>query len=527
MFQTHFVTEVLNLTNGFDLKVPNRRLSCKLRIQGQVADLPAKAASLNMKQYNGKFGCSICLEPGEKDGDNPLLRHYPYKATKAPLRNHEDTMQHADLASSKSSIFSVKGSSPVHEILKIPEKVLLDFMHQVLEGELYRRLKSFFFLSSNEAPFCLKECIHAIDTSITAVKLPHDFPKKMRTISELGKWKAHEKGMFLFHMSLPCLRRYLPAEHFFHHSLFVTGMRILTEDSLVEEDITLAELMLDSYVRLVEELYGKKERTYNLHSISHFAQQTRNHGNPILQSAFVFEGMIALLKKKFHGTRGIISQMIRNMATSQTYQSEILRNVTDPPQAKNFCKNVLQLNEKNVMMSETIYFYKPLQKTVPLVQNLDSDTLNLICDNEEVLFSSRITKEGEVFHSESYSYRRSSCSFFVSFFYTQEERTVNYGKIQCFLKNSRGLFAIIKVAKNLQKNICQTDELPNPEDPVMRQFHTEGLLGSHFVAIGDCEIFKIISCDNILSRVVFFPLEDADPEVKGFVSTVLKTYQHN
>ena len=125
LFQTPFVMDVLSLMNGFVVELPNRHLPCKLRIQGQVADLPAKAASINLKQFNGKFGCSVCLEPGEKDRDNPLLKYYPYKATKAPLPNHEDTMHHAKLADVGSSIFGVKGQSPVHQILKIPEKSFL------------------------------------------------------------------------------------------------------------------------------------------------------------------------------------------------------------------------------------------------------------------------------------------------------------------------------------------------------------------------------------------------------------------
>ena len=318
MFQKHFVTNVKDLMNGFPVQLSDRVLSCKLRIQGQVADLPAKAASLNFKQFNGKFGCSVCLEPGKKDTNNQLVRYYPHKARKPPLQNHIDMLQHAELANNTNAVFGVKGPSPVHEILKIPEKVLLDFMHQVLEGKLQRKLRSFFVSSSDEDPYCLKESLHAVDEMIMSVQLPHDFPKKMRSIAELRKWKAHEKEIFLFHMSLPALRKYLPSDYFFRHSLFVTGMCILTADSVSEEDIQLSEAMLDAYIRLVEPLYGYAECTYNLHSLGHFAEQTRNHGNPILQSAFVFEGMISLLRRKFHGTRGIIPQMLRNVAVAQT-----------------------------------------------------------------------------------------------------------------------------------------------------------------------------------------------------------------
>ena len=29
-----------------------------------IFDLPGKAAALDMKQFNGEYGCSVCLNPG-------------------------------------------------------------------------------------------------------------------------------------------------------------------------------------------------------------------------------------------------------------------------------------------------------------------------------------------------------------------------------------------------------------------------------------------------------------------------------
>ena len=134
----------------------------------------------------------------------------------------------------------------------------------------------------------------------------------MRSLSELNKWKAHEKEILLLHIGLPILRNFLPNEHFFHHSLFVTAIRILSDDVILEQDRQLSEALIDSYIRLVESLYSYTEYTYNLHSIGHLPLQVFNHGNIILLSSFVFEGMIAVLKRKFHGTRGIVSQILKN-----------------------------------------------------------------------------------------------------------------------------------------------------------------------------------------------------------------------
>ena len=37
----------------------------RIRCQALIMDLPAKAAALNVKQFNGEFGCLNCLHPGE------------------------------------------------------------------------------------------------------------------------------------------------------------------------------------------------------------------------------------------------------------------------------------------------------------------------------------------------------------------------------------------------------------------------------------------------------------------------------
>ena len=179
------------------------------------------------------------------------------------------------------------------------------------------------------------------------------------------------------------------------------------------------------------------------------------------------------------------------------------------------------------MQVETqIFFYKPLKKEVPesITRDLDIEALGIDLE-EETLYSSRMAKDGEIFHSEYYAYRRSSCSYFV-LFQNQHSHT-NYGKIRFFFKNPHGSFAVIRVTENLGKYVCQSTELPVPEDPVIQHLHQADLLGSHFIAVGESNTFETVKCENILSRVVFFPFEDADDRVKGYVSTVLKTYQHN
>lgn len=87
------------------------------------------------------------------------------------------------------------------------------------------------------------------------------------------------------------------------------------------------------------------------------------------------------------------------MATSQTYQSEVSRNVHKPAYAKWFwCP------EKKDRLSGNVFFLQAFPENIAtMIQNLDIDALNMNADEEEIIFSSRMNKEGPIFHSESYS----------------------------------------------------------------------------------------------------------------------------
>ena len=41
-------------------------------------DLPARAIVLNMKQYNGKYACCFCEDPGVARQSSHLHRNWPY-----------------------------------------------------------------------------------------------------------------------------------------------------------------------------------------------------------------------------------------------------------------------------------------------------------------------------------------------------------------------------------------------------------------------------------------------------------------
>ena len=282
----------------------------RVDVHGHLADLLAKAPSLCMSQFNGHSRCSVCVHPGERiQQGRGNIRVYPCNSRDHPVRTHEQMLLHDTRAERTGKlVFGVKGVSPLLRVIKVPDKVLLDYMHLILAGEFLRRLN--IWLNSQSESGFLSIVKEEADNSKLEVKFPHEFNCKLRPLSELKRWKDHELQNLFLHASLPILKPYFPQEYFYHFALLVTAIRFLTADFITVRDVDLAKVLIRSYQRLMPSLYGESEETYTCHALTHLPNQGHKHGPLILHSSLVFEAMISHLNRQFHGTCGIIGQII-------------------------------------------------------------------------------------------------------------------------------------------------------------------------------------------------------------------------
>ena len=214
------------------------------------------------------------------------------------------------------------------------------------------------------------------------------------------------------------------------------------------------------------------------------------------------------------------------MATAQNAKHEINKQVSQPIAAKAYCGSLFKKAKKRERVEDKMYFYHPLKKEIPFcLRNIDLVQFDFDVTADDLTFSTRMDKDNEVFHSDSYPYRRNSCSCFICFKEGQNEE--NYGVIKCFVMKGQQPYAIIKEYRNLHKNVYQSSELQDPNDPIMLTFQQAGILGTHFTAVAETNNLRKIVCQRILSRVVFVPMKDQDIQVSGYVSKVLKSYQHD
>ncbi len=78
----------------------------KLFFLAMCADLPARAAVSNMKQFNGKSPCHMCFDEGECRTNQPMLRFFPFNKH-SQLRTHASVMEDAKKAVESGEAVSV------------------------------------------------------------------------------------------------------------------------------------------------------------------------------------------------------------------------------------------------------------------------------------------------------------------------------------------------------------------------------------------------------------------------------------
>ena len=162
---------------------------------------------------------------------------------------------------------------------------------------------------------------------------------------------------FFLHASLPVLKYFFPDDYFCHFALLVITIWLLTSDIITESDIEIAKLLIQSYQRLIPSLYGEKEETYTCHALGHLPDRMRDHGLLILHSSFVFEAMISHLKRQFHGTRGIVAQIVRNLLLAQNSGSFIKEKTQEPQEVKMFIEeNIVRKKRQGASHTRSMPF---------------------------------------------------------------------------------------------------------------------------------------------------------------------------
>ncbi|XP_071652563.1 uncharacterized protein [Temnothorax longispinosus] len=282
-FLNNFVNEVEDLfQNGYTFN----EITYPFVIRNFILDAPARSLVKCCIGHGGYGSCEKCTVIGETvhsrrvylELDKPLRTDESFKNREQPLH--------------------YCGQSPLEQIIGMVSQFRLDPFHLVWHGvfkrllevwhtwngpwKLYREIRwDIYFLLLSLAGTC-----------------PRDFVRKPRSLKEWRTYKATEERRLCLYDGIVVFKDNLE-ENVYHHFLMLHGaLTILSSPMLVQSEIMChySNDLLRAFINHSIVIYGKTFVVYNVHSLSHLAQECLSHGSLDKFSAFPFENFLKSLK---------------------------------------------------------------------------------------------------------------------------------------------------------------------------------------------------------------------------------------
>lgn len=310
-----FVTEAKKLYHeGFTYEYNGHRHTKRVIVLMGVCDAVARPVVRCSTQFNGKYGCGLCLHPGKRVKKNKgYTRIYNLVAGNAfgdGLRTHEETLEHA-IKKDKEDRKGIKRKSILCRLpcFNIINSLDVDWMHCVGLG-VVRQFVNLWFDSVNcKEIFYFGQLIDSIDSVLLSFSPTSEFSRTPRPLKDPVHLKAHEWIAFLLAYSLPLLTIYFPKIYVRHWALLVDRLAILIKELIMKSELIYAHQCLLQFIAGVETLYGEKHMSFNVHQLAHLTTSVENWGPLWTHSAFTYEDYNQTLKNGVKSPKGVAVQI--------------------------------------------------------------------------------------------------------------------------------------------------------------------------------------------------------------------------
>lgn len=135
--------------------------------------------------------------------------------------------------------------------------------------------------------FSLVSLLPKINKGLEQARFPHDFSRQARPYCK--KWKGSDEKFsmqlsyflfftaieyknFLLYLYIPVVRELQQNEYQTHTTKLVRALKVLWSRSITNEELDLAERLINEFLADLEKLYGKQAMTYNAHLLAHTFQ---------------------------------------------------------------------------------------------------------------------------------------------------------------------------------------------------------------------------------------------------------------
>ncbi|XP_075162231.1 uncharacterized protein LOC142234909 [Haematobia irritans] len=340
LFLQPFCIKLRKLSKGIKWRDPKTKqyVTSKVRSPLFVADAPARSQIQNILNFNGECGCNMCEIKTKRCANekrNRIIRFYPYKSN-LRLRTDSNMRLQAIKADSESNAIEkgVKGHTIISCLpsLDLGTCVFPEYMHSVLLGVAKQILNIWL---TQKGPWRISKYINKIDTRLNKIKPLQSFSRMPRSISLYQSYKATEMYYWILFYSIPVLSGILPQDYYQNLILLVVSLNNLLQRHIEYRTIEYTNILLNSFVKEFQSLYGKHSMTYNVHQLLHLCVYVQRWGPLWATSAFPFESHNGVLAKTSHGTKNLGTEMINNLKISEG--ANILRHKFEQQSMTNTC----------------------------------------------------------------------------------------------------------------------------------------------------------------------------------------------
>lgn len=425
------------LRGGINMSIPNVEVPVKVRgiVICVTCDLPAKALFLNMKQYNGRFGCQKCKQEGLYLLDH-RVQVYPYEDF--DVRTDAETLHHSEQALNFGGVVcGVKGpsilSSMVHQFIRA---TAVDSMHCVFEGVVKCLLNFWFMPAFSDHSSSLIDYINLVDERLGSFTPPSFVQRLPRSIkAHLAYWKAHELKTWFFYYSTPCVADIMDREYFEHYLLLILGIYHLCQASIDPHSVDIASRALNEFVARYEHLYGLRHMINNLHQLRHLADNVREFGPLWTSSCFPFEDLNGKLKRLVHGSNSAQLQICTAVSTYLNMTTLKNQKLMEGRSVTSFCESLnYKIGRlKRHRIADSIYIIGLCEALLPLPPDIREILVHSnIQDGTNYFSYQRLLKNKIMFCSGDY--RRSKRSDSTYAMYSIHGGPSKIGKIRKFIR---------------------------------------------------------------------------------------------
>ena len=164
-----------------------------------------------------------------------------------------------------------------------------------------------------------------IDDKARKLKVPNSIGRlPINIASNYGGFKAAQWQAWITVYSPVILKSLIPDDHLQCWLLFVRACTILSQRILRESDVVTADLLLLTFCKKVEQLYGPENCTPNLHLHLHLKDCLLDYGPSHAFWCFSFERYNGLLGSFHTNKRSVEQQIMRKFVNTQHLRSEAM-----------------------------------------------------------------------------------------------------------------------------------------------------------------------------------------------------------